>query len=1166
MSSLRVRSIGLSVLALAFGVSGVRADEPDLRDLPPFVMIVADTSGSMEWVPGCKCTTDGCTECLPKCELTNDASGEPPAGKKNRWAVVLEALTGKFKNFECDPIARTAANGMTYDVGYSKPYHQPWVCGTPGTMCPYPGTPSSPIQIDNGLLDNYSNRIRFGLATFDGMRTFAGKGDLVTAADFDANVTLSDTAPGSFSYGGGKLLRYPSCTEDYKIDSGIRGPNAPEGGLISLNWPGCTTPPCDMVAVNNHIQSTLLSTRTFGGTPIASALDDLYFHFAKEFNDSLSECRDRYAVLITDGYPDDDFRDYPSPGCDCKKFGNCGAKENPDDMKCPYPTAVEAALDLYQGRGGDGQQINKLFVVGMSIADGDAKARLNAVASSGGSPKNADGNEAFFAEDPASLTATLDTLLSTMTRPISRSVPAFATGLSGTQYQVSAGFGVSTITPPVGYSTPWMGILERRRFQCGTDGSLGSPDLTDEDKFHVQLNKTDSRTRELWTVVPPETTTSMDGVLDRGKPTSGCGTTGCKPVSLRTLTKEQLAVTTDPAKDEVIHWMFGDEGSLREKQKLGDIYHSSPTIVGPPVEDPGDQSYTLFRESALIDERPMVMYVNSNDGILHAFSLEAFPPTGKTLTVNTGKTLTAGQEMWGFVPPMLVNDLSAQLRSHKLNLDGTPVVKDVFFSKGTAPSATDYKTVLITGMRGGGAGYMALDVTDPFKPEFLWQFTDKYMGYTYGQAQIVQATYSWPKGEPAQVRAMAILPGGMGYRDSHGPGCDGGVAKSARVPNSSGTVYTTLSDPDSSSPTRLKHREAVQCWGAAGRSLYFVDIETGQLIKSIVWNENDPGKGMYFPSPVSGSPAAYQDAVGMLATEGFVLDADGVLWRIDINATDPKPDAPLDGWTIRPFHDLFWDGAADEGEPSYERPILSLDEYRRLVIIVGTGDTDNFEKRTAKNRVVSLTEITTTTPPSSPKDYEAAINWEQRVGTTDEHFVAGEIVTGSMSLFQGQLYAATFITAPDTTKPCLPGAGRLWSWDYRQRSKTENPVSGDAKTFAPMRLDVVSSDSSSANADLKLFNILKKDAEPNLLVLGLGTTQRATCDVSLSDNLTNYFAPKGLTAIQQSALPPAIWLVAQASGDNSARKRAGSSLGTMQVSLNRPLSFSRVASWAGSVE
>jgi hypothetical protein len=174
-----------------------------------------------------------------------------------------------------------------------------------------------------------------------------------------------------------------------------------------------------------------------------------------------------------------------------------------------------------------------------------------------------------------------------------------------------------------------------------------------------------------------------------------------------------------------------------------------------------------------------------------------------------------------------------------------------------------------------------------------------------------------------------------------------------------------------------------------------------------------------------------------------------------------------------------------------------------------------------------------------------------------------------MALFDSQLYMASFISVGDTTNPCSRGLGRLWSFDFRERDLNDpNPVSGSAssgiaRTYGPKRLDVVSSDTTGNNADLGLFNIPKSRAEENLLVQGLGTTQRISCEAT-GTNLNNYFSP-ALVPIQQQA-QPAIWIVAQASSDNRTRTRAGSQLGTLEVKLNRPLEFSKVSSWAGSIE
>ena len=70
----------------------------------------------------------------------------------------------------------------------------------------------------------------------------------------------------------------------------------------------------------------------------------------------------------------------------------------------------------------------------------------------------------------------------------------------------------------------------------------------------------------------------------------------------------------------------------------------------------------------------------------------------------------------------------------------------------------------------------ALDVTNPCKPEFLWQFTDPNIGDTYGQptaAQIfVEDNDPTPAGNPGgpivfkprQSRGVILLPGGQGVQ------------------------------------------------------------------------------------------------------------------------------------------------------------------------------------------------------------------------------------------------------------------------------------------------------------------------------------------------------------------------------------------------------------------
>jgi hypothetical protein len=185
------------------------------------------------------------------------------------------------------------------------------------------------------------------------------------------------------------------------------------------------------------------------------------------------------------------------------------------------------------------------------------------------------------------------------------------------------------------------------------------------------------------------------------------------------------------------------------------------------------------------------------------------------------------------------------------------------------------------------------------------------------------------------------------------------------------------------------------------------------------------------------------------------MDADGVLWRIDLSATDPRPSDPYTGWTVRPFHDLFWDMKPADDETTYEKPILSLDSDRRLVVITGTGDTDNFDKPTVLNRVVSLTELPTSATPTGADDYTAALNWEMRVDGGNG-LVASEMVTGTMALIEGQLYFGTFISVANTANACDYGRGRLWAVDFDTKDPNDpnpqhrsNRIGGHLRPDAP---------------------------------------------------------------------------------------------------------------------
>jgi type IV pilus assembly protein PilY1 len=1195
------------------------AQDPDMREIFPYVMLVIDTSGSMEQLPACPCKTPGCAECLPICDDVD------PEKRKNRWAVTLEALTGEFNNFACKQLPRIATAGATYDAGYFMPYHQPWLCSSGGVdgYCPMTSTEARIDQRTNGILDTYAAQVRFGLMTFDGWDTYKGAPPLIPNMLFDRD--RSEGRDGLWSYGGKKPFRYPGCEEEYAIDTGARSEIAEEGSLVSMNscsgglrgsatcpdW--CTHCPATEVSLNTDIQEALLSARPYGGTPIAASLDDLYTHF-RNLDDDFGSCRNRFAVLLTDGRPDADYRDL---NCGCGETGTAEdrclppsqtllpGEEVPEkfkwqNMRCPCPRPEDAARNLVHGRSdpatmtNEPAMIERLFVIGLSVDDTDVLDRLNDIGEAGCTDDDCvtdedTGNVALFADNLTTLVSNLSDVLDGFTKPISRSVPVFGRGrtsASGKQFQISAGFEV-----PQEQDAPWTGVLERVRYDCSLTGDfLEARDIEEQDKFHEKAGAQSVSTRTLLTVAPSDqsgtgwstVTTGQDPQGHLWSDTSSCGTatdpegrpmSGCVFKGLRELVPERYGPgLTASQRDDIVDWMLGAANTPRDKKAFGDIYHSSPVLVSAPRYDTADEGFNRFRALPHVATRPQMIYVNTNDGILHALHAENYSPLGG------GTQMVAGEEQWGFVPPMLLDRLEENQTMHQILLDATPKVKDVFLSRLDRgnPSSADYRTVLITGMRGGGRGYIALDVTDPIKPKFLWQFTDPDMGLTFGQAAIGQAVYKLnPNDTASREGAVAILPGGVGERGTETGEClnnENHVAMMNRLTN--GEFTSLLPIVGTTNIEERRHRRDIRCWKKTGRAIYFVEVASGKLLKKLYAGAD--GKRI-FPSPIVSAPAVYPADTGSLMTEAFVTDADGVIWRIDMRAPNQLPsDEPLDGWTARPFHDIFYDRSPKGGELTYDAPILSVNDNDQVVVIVGTGDTNNFADRYAHNRVVSLTEtidISGGVGLEAPERYKASVNWEMRYGDDNgtPHLVESELVTGAMALFNSTLYFATFIAVAPGSDVCDLGKGRIHAVHYlnpsQVRNQDEQPVADDTALSQPVTnapllvgdLEAIAAGTTGTG----LLNVHPDRAQENLMLMGLALTQRPSCKSTQAD--TSVWGD-----VYQNIVEPnedSLFLVAQASGDSSLLNvNDGGKLRDVELGLNRPDTFARIVSWAGGVE
>jgi type IV pilus assembly protein PilY1 len=144
-----------------------------------------------------------------------------------------------------------------------------------------------------------------------------------------------------------------------------------------------------------------------------------------------------------------------------------------------------------------------------------------------------------------------------------------------------------------------------------------------------------------------------------------------------------------------------------------------------------------------------VLYVGSNDGMLHAFD-------------GTPKT-SGGNELFAYVPSALLSGSSTPATpsvdgiahrantafDHRFMVDQAPTTRSVNFGSAASP---DWRTMLVGGLGKGGRGFYALDVTNPgqwtsesaVSDRVLWEFTDEDMGFSFAQPAITKmAKYGW---------------------------------------------------------------------------------------------------------------------------------------------------------------------------------------------------------------------------------------------------------------------------------------------------------------------------------------------------------------------------------------------------------------------------------------
>ena len=248
----------------------------------------------------------------------------------------------------------------------------------------------------------------------------------------------------------------------------------------------------------------------------------------------------------------------------------------------------------------------------------------------------------------------------------------------------------------------------------------------------------------------------------------------------------QLTATVDdsikiPFGTNLMNYLRGDrtnEGASGFRERgdatLGDIVNSDPAYVSRPAAeywrpwankqftnapmpetDTGTPTYLNFLKAHR--NRTPIVYVGANDGMLHGFNAYT---VDNPSTTGVNEAADAGKEILAYVPSgtySTLRDLARQDYSHKPYVDASPVFGDVLFSSSTTPSERKWRTVLVSGMGGGGRAVFALDITTPYDTStsdsvnnndgfsegnadniVLWEFQDPDLGLTIGKPIIVR--------------------------------------------------------------------------------------------------------------------------------------------------------------------------------------------------------------------------------------------------------------------------------------------------------------------------------------------------------------------------------------------------------------------------------------------
>jgi hypothetical protein len=525
----------------------------------------------------------------------------------------------------------------------------------------------------------------------------------------------------------------------------------------------------------------------------------------------------------------------------------------------------------------------------------------------------------------------------------------------------------------------WQGRL--RKFKAEVDGGVGALEW---DAGEV-LDATPPDSRKIWT-------------KSNSLPNSYNNFSVANVNNLKTL----LGYSSNSSATSFIRFVRGydsyDENqngsTIDSRWKLGDIYHSQLVLQEAPngfisLDEGHFEGY--YRHTHNYQDfinahknRNSTVFVGANDGMLHAFSAQS------------------GEELWGFVPPNIINTIKEMDESGIASnssesifaVDGRIALKDIY-------TGGRWKSVLMVGLGQGGKGYFALDVTDETAPKFMFAFLNDVDD---------EKVYYWNNSGAKTEYTYASVPAQFDYSKL-------GLATSKphiiNIKQGSSRKWVAIVGGGENDGVRNTYAQG----------LLVLDLENdGKVLENISLTDRTNDIINAVPNQltlISGDTTNVANYKGYM---GYITDYEGKTWKLDLTDNGTMFETTI-------LHDV--EATKTNGRYGSNKLTPSISKELNLWNYFGTGDKVNIESP-SQNKILGLKDDEfpifniAEIPNASLKN--AAIGcpatsekgWYWDLGDDAK-------VTGKVAIVEGLVYVPVY--TPDPSSECRTGYASIRIYD-----------------------------------------------------------------------------------------------------------------------------------------